>query len=116
HRTNLSFDGGAAFAYNRVTRDRDFTDGMSNTVGMAEVKCFTPRFHDNCNLPPAADFSPASLGGILGTSGWSPSNGHTEWVSGNTIHTGFTTTFPPNTKVLHVVDGITYDIDATSKR
>jgi hypothetical protein len=53
---------------------------------------------------------------MLGTSGWSAENGHTEWVSGNTIHTGFTTTFTPNTQVPHTVGGITYDIDATSKR
>jgi prepilin-type N-terminal cleavage/methylation domain-containing protein len=116
HRTNQSADGGAAFAYNRVTRDRDFTDGMSNTVGMSEVKCFTPRFHDNCSLPPTVTFTPDTLGSLLGTSGWSTQNGHTEWVSGNTIHTGFTTTFTPNTRVLHTVGNVTYDIDATSKR
>jgi prepilin-type N-terminal cleavage/methylation domain-containing protein len=116
HRTDFSVDGGGAFAYSRVTRDRDFTDGMSNTVGMSEVKCFTPRFHDNCNLPATVTFTPGTLGGVLGTSGWSRENGHTEWVSGNTIHTGFTTTFAPNTKVLHTVGGVTYDIDATSKR
>lgn len=116
HRTNSSADGGGAFAYSSVTRDRDFTDGMSNTIGMSEVKCFTPRFHDNCNLPTTVTFTAQTLGGVLGTSGWSASSGHTEWVSGNTIHTGFTTTFTPNTKVIHIVGGVTYDIDATSKR
>ncbi len=110
------FDGGAAFAYEGVTRDRDFTDGLSNTVGMSEVKCFTPRFHDSCALDGSLTPSPSSLGAALGTSGWSTENGHTEWVSGNTIHSGFTTTFTPNTKVLHVVGGVTYDIDATSRR
>ncbi len=98
HRTNFTADGGAAFAYNKGTRDRDFTDGLSNTVGMSEVKCFTPRFHDNCALPPTVNFTPTTLAGLLGTSGWSHENGHTEWVSGNTIHTGFTTTFTPNTR------------------
>jgi prepilin-type N-terminal cleavage/methylation domain-containing protein len=116
HRTNFTADGGAAFAYNKGMRDRDFTDGMSNTVGMSEVKCFTPRFHDNCNLPSTVTFTPTTLAGLLGTTGWSAENGHTEWVSGNTIHSGFTTTFTPNTKVPHTVGGVTYDIDATSKR
>lgn len=116
HRTDFAVDGGGAFAYSKVTRDRDFTDGMSNTVGMSEVKCFTPRFHDNCNLPSTVTFTAESIGSLLGTSGWSANSGHTEWVSGNTIHTGFTTTFTPNTKVLHTVSGVTYDIDATSKR
>lgn len=116
HRTNFSVDGGGAFAYSRVTRDRDFTDGMSNTAGMSEVKCFTPRFHDNCSLPATITFTAQTLGGLLGASGWSATSGHTEWVSGNTIHTGFTTTFTPNTKVLVTVAGTTYDFDATSKR
>ncbi len=116
HRTTLTFDGGAAFAYNRSTSDRDFIDGMSNTIAMSEVKCFTPRFHDNCSLPTSVTFDENTLGSLLGTTGWDPQNGHTEWVSGNTIHTGFTTTFTPNTKVLHTVGGVVYDIDATSKR
>jgi prepilin-type N-terminal cleavage/methylation domain-containing protein len=116
HRTDFSVDGGGAFAYSMVTRDRDFTDGMSNTIGMSEVKCFTPRFHDNCSLPSTVTFTAQTLSGLLGSSGWSTSNGHTEWVSGNTIHTGFTTTFTPNTKVLHTVGGVAYDFDATSKR
>ncbi len=116
HRTDFTADGGGAFAYSKVTRDRDFTDGMSNTVGMSEVKCFTPRFHDNCGLPSTVNFTPQTLASLLGSSGWSASSGHTEWVSGNTIHTGFTTTFTPNTKVLHTVAGVTYDFDATSKR
>jgi len=116
HRLDGSADGGAAFCYGKVNRDRDFTDGMSNTVGMSEVKCFTPRFHDNCNLPATVNFTATSLGGLLGTSGWSAENGHTEWVSGNSIHTGFTTTFRPNMRVPHTVSGVTYDIDATSKR
>jgi prepilin-type N-terminal cleavage/methylation domain-containing protein len=116
HRIGSGFDGGAAFAYDRVTRPQDFRDGMSNTSAMSEVKCFTPRFHDNCSLPPTITFDETSLGSLLGTSGWSAENGHTEWVSGNTIHTGFTTTFTPNKKVLHTVGGQVFDFDATSKR
>ncbi len=116
HNTTTNFDGGGAFAYSKSTRDRDFSDGMSNTVAMSEVKCFTPRFHDNCSLPASVTFDSLSFGGMLGTSGWSTENGHTEWVSGNTIHTGFTTTFTPNTEVLHTVGGVEYDIDATSRR
>ena len=116
HNPATNFDGGAAFAYNKSTRDRDFSDGMSNTLAMSEVKCFTPRFHDNCSLPATVTFTPLSFAGLLGTSGWSESNGHTEWVSGNTIHTGFTTTFTPNTEVLYTLGSVEYDIDATSRR
>ncbi|MBX3438227.1 MAG: DUF1559 domain-containing protein [Planctomycetaceae bacterium] len=97
----INGDGGAAFLYNSVTRDRDFPDGMSNTIGMAEVKCKTPRFHDRPDLVPETGLD---LPSGPDTAGWSDANGHTEWVSGNTIHTGFTTVFPPNAKIL--VNGV----------
>ncbi|HWL09905.1 MAG TPA: DUF1559 domain-containing protein [Planctomicrobium sp.] len=92
----INGDGGAAFKYNNVTRDRDFTDGMSNTVGMSEVKCKTPRFHDRPTLVPEAGIA---LPSGSDTTSWSAANGHTEWVSGNTIHTGFTTYTTPNAKL-----------------
>ena len=118
HNVNTGFDGGAAFAYSRSTRDRDFTDGMSNTLGLSEVKCFTPRFHDSCSIPTTPP-SITALVSSLPTAAdptWSASNGHTEWVSGNTIHTGFTTLFGPNAQVLHTVGGVTYDISVSSRR
>jgi hypothetical protein len=48
--------------------------------------------------------------------GWSATSGHTEWVCGRAIHTGFTSTFSPNTRVLHQQGGVVYDIDVTSSR
>lgn len=115
---NTRFDGGAAFAYGASTRDRDFSDGMSNTLAMSEVKCFTPRFHDSCVIPTSAPTVAALVSSLPGgaDSTWSALNGHTEWVSGNTIHSGFTTTFTPNTNVTHVVDGVAYDISVCSRR
>jgi len=115
---NTGFDGGAAFAYSKSIRDRDFTDGMSNTMGLSEVKLFTPRFHDSCVIPTTTP-TVADLLAVLPTttdSTWSNVNGHTEWVSGNSIHTGFTTTFTPNTRVRHTVDGTVYDISVSSRR
>lgn len=110
-------DGGGAFMYNAVTRDRDFTDGMSNTVAMSEVKCKTPRVHDWGGAPeiaPSALTSPADLG--TPDEGFNAVNGHTEWVSGNTIHTGFTTAFTPNTKFPHTNDSKEYDISVSGIR
>ena len=38
--------------------------------------------------------------------------GHTEWVCGRTLQTGFTTAFPPGTAVTYThTDGAKYDID-----
>jgi len=113
----INGDGGGAFKYNDVTRDRDFTDGMSNTIAMSEVKCKSPRVHDWHAAPdvtPAALTAPASLGTIGGDFG--SGNGHTEWVSGNTIHTGFTTAFTPNTKVPFTNSSIEYDISVSGTR
>ena len=43
-------------------------------------------------------------------------SGHTEWVDARVHQTGFTTTFPPNTKVPFTTGGTTYDIDFNSSR
>ena len=109
-------DGGAAFAPNRRNAVGGFTDGLSNTIGLSEVKAFTPRYHDFVaapSIPPEtlSEVSSAYVGGA-----WSANSGHTEWVCGRAIHAGFTTTFAPNTKVLHTVNNIIYDIDMTSSR
>lgn len=109
-------DSGAAFGPNRRNAASGFIDGLSNTLGLSEVKAFTPRFHDHVGMPsaPPADSTLVSSGYTGGA--WSINSGHTEWVCGRAIHTGFTTTFAPNTKVLHTVSGVVYDINVTSSR
>jgi prepilin-type N-terminal cleavage/methylation domain-containing protein/prepilin-type processing-associated H-X9-DG protein len=110
-------DGGGAFAPNGHLTPASFTDGLSNTIALAEVKAFNPRFHDVTSMPATPPTSPAAVsGGYTGGGAWSATNGHTEWVCGRAIHIGFTTTFTPNTLVPHIADGITYDIDVSSSR
>jgi len=110
-------NGGGAFAPNSRMSDRDITDGTSNTLGFAEVKAFNPRIHDNNAMPVSPPTVPTAVSGAYTSAGaWSATSGHTEWVCGRSIHTGFTTTFTPNTKVPHTVSGTTYDIDVTSMR
>jgi prepilin-type N-terminal cleavage/methylation domain-containing protein/prepilin-type processing-associated H-X9-DG protein len=100
--------GDGAFAPNSGFRPGDFTDGMSNTLGVAEVKPFTPRVSGATNtatsptLPPPA--SPNDVGTGFGFPGgaapFDPAKStHVEWVDGKVHETGFTTTFPPNTVV-----------------
>ena len=110
----INGDGGAAFKYNDITRDRDFTDGLSNTLAMSEVKCFTPRVHDWHTIPTTTPPSPVTL--LPAGGDFSAGNGHTEWASGNSIHTGFTTTFTPNTKIIHTNSEIDYDISVSGTR
>jgi prepilin-type N-terminal cleavage/methylation domain-containing protein len=108
-------DGRGAFAPNGRLRHGAFLDGLSNTLALSEVKAFNPRIHDATlpSTPPPTpnDVSPSVSGGA-----WSPGNGHTEWVCGRAIHTGFTTTFTPNTKVPHTDGGTVYDFDVCSRR
>jgi len=111
---NNGQDGGAAFAVNGKLADRNYTDGLSNTIGMSEVKAFTQRVHD-ATLPTTAPASPAAVASSI--SGGSFANtGHTEWVCGRAIHNGFTTVFGPNTVVPYTTGGVNYDIDVCSSR
>lgn len=109
--------GDGAFHPNRAFRTADFTDGLSNTLGVSEVKAFQPNLWDT-NKPTALGVAPpaipASASSFYG--GTFDSNGHTEWVEGDVHESGFTTTFGPNAMVPYTVSGVTYSIDITSMR
>ncbi len=98
-------------------RPTDITDGLSNTLAMAEVKAFMPYLRDGDNPaalgapPPSSPAAVAAYGGTFKVNG-----GHVEWVDSRVNHTGFTTTFTPNTVVPFVSGGVSYDIDFTSQR
>ncbi len=110
-------EGRAAFAPNTRIKPASFTDGLSRTLAMSEVKAFNPRFHDVPSVPATAPAQPLDVSsGYTAGGGWSANSGHTEWVCGRAIHGGFTTTFTPNTVVPHVVGGRAYDIDISSSR
>ncbi|MBN9524429.1 DUF1559 domain-containing protein [bacterium] len=108
--------GDGAFSPNRGYRPGDFTDGMSNTVGMAEVKAFTNRVTGAANTtvyttPPTPPADPAGLSAFsLGT--FNPSSyTHVEWVDGKVHENGVTAVFAPNTRVPHAAANDTYDVD-----
>ncbi|MGI9455512.1 MAG: DUF1559 domain-containing protein, partial [Aeoliella sp.] len=98
---NLDEEG--AFQPNRGVAFRRVTDGLSNTLLAAEVKGYTPYFRDgNTGQPNPVDPTNATAICSLGPSGpenFRDSSGHTEWVDGRGHQTGFTATFPPNTRV-----------------
>ena len=109
--------GDGAFAVNGKLRPADFRDGLSNTVAVSEAKTFTPYRRDGGNpntLNAPVPETPAQVAALGGE--FKPDSGHTEWVDARVHQTGFTTVFPPNTKVPYVDGGVTYDIDFNSSR
>ena len=109
--------GDGAFVVNRGTRVSEFTDGLSNTLAMAEVKAYTPYFRNAGNPSALGTARPTNPTAIAAWGGeFKSDSGHTEWVDARVHQTGVTTTFPPNTKVPYTTGGITYDVDFTSMR
>ena len=109
--------GDGAFGYNLRHTFQAITDGLSHTLGAADVRSFTPALLDGgnpaaLNAPPPA--TPAEVIGYGGT--FDPDYCHTQWVTGRTLQSGLTTTFPPNTRVPYTAGGQTYDVDFTSAR
>src|SRR5262249_29505299 len=93
--------GDGAFSPNRGFAARDFAAGMGTTLAVAEVKASTSQLRDGGNpstAPAPLPAPPAELLALGGT--FRADGGHTEWVDGKVLETGFTALFPPNTKVL----------------
>ncbi len=101
---------------NKATRFSEIADGLSDTVGVSEVKAFVPYLRDGGNPSGVAAIptSPSQLASFGGE--FKADSGHTEWVDACVHQTGYTTTLPPNTKCPYVVRDKTYDIDFNSMR
>lgn len=113
--------GNGSFGPNSRTSARDFTDGMSNTLGLAEVKAYTP-YARNAATPLSTDLAPPAsvtelCAYVAGATQFLANSGHTEWADGRAHHVGFTTTFVPNTAVLctNGTHGV-QDVDYNSQR
>ncbi|QEL13812.1 DUF1559 domain-containing protein [Limnoglobus roseus] len=109
--------GNGAFAPSRSSRPGDIADGLSNTLGLAEVKGFTNRITATPNTtvystPPAIPTLPADAVAMGNNTFSATSYTHVEWVDGKVHETGFTAVFTPNTYVLYTgSDGTKYDVD-----
>jgi prepilin-type N-terminal cleavage/methylation domain-containing protein/prepilin-type processing-associated H-X9-DG protein len=94
-------------------RPAHISDGLSNTLAMAEVKAFQAHLRDSGKFtvqPPSAPGAVAALGGILKL------DGHVEFVDSRANHTQITTAYTPNTQVPYSSGGTVYDADFTSQR
>ena len=109
--------GTGVFLMNRPTKLGEITDGTSNTLGMAEVKAFTPYLRDSGSPMSLVEPTPHLPSDVATYGGeFKVDSGHTEWVDARVHQTGFTTTFAPNTRVPYENAGKVYDIDFNSMR
>ncbi|MCI0332979.1 MAG: DUF1559 domain-containing protein [Planctomycetes bacterium] len=115
--------GDGSFYVNSRLRPAHFTDGLSHTLCVAEVKAFTSYFRNTSDPGPTVPESPNDIAGFTGGAQFklgpqtNDNTGHTEWCDGRVHHSGFTTVFTPNTFVPYVhSDGQTYDVDFNSRQ
>ncbi len=126
--TTYGFNMGTWFIYNPVTnqggdgitypnarlRIGDVIDGTSNTLLCSEVHAWTAYTRNggppSTNVPntiaEALTMIASGRGDRLLANGIG--TGHTEWANAHSHHSGFTTTFGPNTDINFVSSGISY--------
>ncbi len=107
--------GSGAFFPNSGLGTRNFGDGLSNTLMLAEVKGWTPYYRD-LTTGPAIPVNDTDEICSLGGGKFKTESGHTEWVDGRTHQAGFTTAFTPNTKVICTEGSQPYDVDWNNSR
>lgn len=106
--------GTGAFAPNSKIGTRDFTDGTSNSMVMAEVAAFQYFLRPPTASAPTAPARPATANDVAALGGDLKTTGHTEWVEGRSPQHSVTTTFGPNAKVPYNDAGVIRDVDWVS--
>ncbi len=107
--------GNGSFYPHKGLSPRDFTDGLSHTLGASEVKAYTPYYRDARKDNPTIPVVPSDVCS-LGGNEFKDTSGHTEWVDGRSHQIGVTSVFTPNTKVICTNGGNLYDVDWTNQR
>jgi type II secretory pathway pseudopilin PulG len=97
--SNRSGDG--AFGVNQGYHRDDFTDGLSNTLGLAEVQAATSYLGEGGNPSTPDAPPPASADDMLAYGGQKQDlyDGFIQWSNGSVAQTGLTTVFTPNTTI-----------------
>jgi prepilin-type N-terminal cleavage/methylation domain-containing protein len=108
--------GNGAILLNQALRVGEYRDGLSNTVGFAEVKAYGAYLFGNVGLlantpPPNTPADLLALGGSL-----KANVTHTGWTEGQTFQTGVTFALTPNARVPFTDASGTYDVDYVSSR
>jgi prepilin-type N-terminal cleavage/methylation domain-containing protein len=107
--------GSGAFVVNKKLGDKSYTDGLSKTLAFSEVKAYTEKLANSSNPATLGAALPDTTAAVVAYGGTFSTTGHSEWVDGKVFETGFTSTFPPNTKVQYSDGATPYDVDFISK-
>ncbi|MEC8554123.1 MAG: DUF1559 domain-containing protein [Planctomycetota bacterium] len=105
--------GDGAFIVNSKLGDRDFTDGLSNSLAIAEVKTYQPYLRNTGVENMAA---PSRIDAFRDHSGEFKMTGHTVWPDGRIHHAGVTVTYTPNQTIPFVFENQFYDIDYSTQQ
>ena len=111
--------GDGAFFPNSSLKAGQFSDGLSKTIALAEVKTYTSYFRNAAQASPPLPSTPdavCGMGGDFKNDLPTLGSGHTEWVDGRAHQSGFTATFPPQTRVPCSRPTGSYDIDWTNQQ
>ena len=109
---NTGAGGDGAFPMNQGVRAIEFRDGMSNTVGFAEVKAYGSYLLGG-NFPGGPDVpAPAKVDAFGGE--LREKVAHTGWTEGQACQTGVTFVFPPNAATTFTAKGLMHDGDYVS--
>jgi prepilin-type processing-associated H-X9-DG protein len=103
---------GAFYPYSWLTASA-FVDGLSNTLAFSEVKAYEGHYR-NANLAGSLPI-PTSPSQLCTLGGTFMQTGHTEWMEGRSVQTGFTATFTPNTRIPCQYNGAEYDVAWTNR-
>jgi prepilin-type N-terminal cleavage/methylation domain-containing protein len=107
--------GNGAFGVNTRYTSAAFTDGLSNTIGLSEIKSFQPVYNKSntaAAIGLAMPLTPTAVAGMC--SGTLSTTGHTEWVDGKIHETSFTGTLSPNSQVINA--GVDVDYVSTGEQ
>lgn len=114
--------GNGVFHPNSKTRPASITDGLSNTLMVAEVKAFTPYARRLTGVSATVPNTASEIAALVLaasekriSASTNDNTGHTEWPDGALHHAGFTSTMAPNAPVLVTISGVTHDCDFNSQ-
>lgn len=106
--------GNGAFGPNTKHTAASYIDGMSNTIGLSEVKAYQALLRGGSGPTTPGAPPPASPSAMLAYGGTLSTTGHTEWVDGKIHECSFSTTFGPNPDIIYNSGGTDYDVNYVS--